>query len=86
MGITVDMPASMVQQANEYAERNGCSFQDLLCLCVEAYLANQDRRRNAVNSAWVDKFNALIDSTESRNETPYTFNRADAYEPEVTFA
>ena len=86
MGIMIDMPAAIVQQANEYAERNGCSFRDLLCLSVEKYLAEQERKRKADASAWIEKFNALLDSTESRNDEPYKFNRADAYEPEVTFA
>ncbi len=86
MGVMIDMPAAIVQQANEYAERNGCSFRDLLCLSVEKYLAEQERKRKADASAWIEKFNALLDSTESRNDEPYKFNRADAYEPEVTFA
>ena len=86
MGIMIDMPVAIVQQANEYAERNGCSFRDLLCISVEKYLAEQERKRKADASAWIEKFNALLDSTESRNDEPYKFNRADAYEPEVTFA
>ena len=86
MGIMIDMPAAIVQQANEYAERNGCSFRDLLCLSVEMYLAEQERKRKADVSAWTKRFNALLDSTESRNEKPYKFNRVDAYEPEVAFA
>ena len=86
MGIMIDMPAAMVQQANEYAERSGCSFRDLLCLSVEMYLAEQERKCKADASAWVKKFDALLDSTESRNDEPYKFNRADAYEPEVAFA
>ena len=86
MGVMIDMPAAMVQEANEYAERNGCSFRDLLCLSVEMYLAEQARKRKAEVSAWTKKFNALLDSTESRNDEPYKFNRADAYEPEVAFA
>ena len=43
-------------------------------------------KRKAEVSAWTKKFNALLDSTESRNDEPYKFNRADAYEPEVAFA
>ena len=86
MGIMIDMPATIVQQANEYAERTGCSFRDLLCLSVEMYLAEQERKRKADVSAWTKRFNALLDCTESRNEKPYKFNRADAYEPEVAFA
>ena len=86
MGVMIDMPAAMVQEVNEYAERTGCSFRDLLCLSVEMYLAEQARKRKAEVSAWTKKFNALLDSTESRNDEPYKFNRADAYEPEVAFA
>ena len=86
MGVMIDMPAAMVQEANEYAERTGCSLRDLLCLSVEMYLAEQARKRKSEVSAWTEKFNALLDSTESRNYEPYTFNRADAYEPGVTFA
>ena len=86
MGIMIDMPAAIIQQANEYAERNGCSFRDLLCQSVEMYLAEQEQKRKANFSAWEKRFNALLDSTESRNEAPYKFNRADAYEPEVAFA
>lgn len=86
MGIMIDMPAAIIQQANEYVERSGCTFRDLLCLCVEKYLAEQEQKRKADISAWNERFNALLDSTESRNEEPYRFNRADAYEPEVTFA
>ena len=86
MGIMIDMPAAMIQQANEYAERSGCTFRDLLCQSVEMYLAEQEQKRKADVSAWNERFNALLDSTESRNEEPYRFNRADAYEPEVTFA
>ena len=86
MGVMIDMPVAIVQQANEYAERSGCSFRDLLCLSVEMYLAEQERKRKVDASAWVEKFNALLDNTESRNDEPYNFSRADAYEPEVTFA
>ena len=86
MSVMIDMPTVMVQQANEYAERAGCSFRDLLCLCVEAYLAEQERKRKAELSTWADRFDALLDGTQSRNAKPYSFNRADAYEPEVTFA
>ena len=86
MGIMIDMPAAMIQQANDYAERSGCSFRDLLCQSVEMYLAEQEQKRRANFSAWEKRFNALLDSTESRNEEPYRFNRADAYEPEVAFA
>ena len=86
MGVVIDMPVAIMQQANEYAERSGCSFRDLLCLSVEKYLAEQERKRKTDASVWVEKFNALLDSTESRNDEPYKFNRADAYEPEVAFA
>ena len=86
MGIMIDMPAAMIQQANEYAERSGCTFRDLLCQSVEMYLAEQEQKRKADVSAWEKRFNALLDSTESRNKEPYRFNRADAYEPEVAFA
>lgn len=86
MGIMIDMPTAIIRQANEYAERSGCSFRDLLCLSVEMYLAEQERKRKADVSAWERRFNALLDSTESRNEEPYRFNRADAYEPEMAFA
>ena len=86
MGIMIDMPAAIIQQANEYVERSGCTFRDLLCQSVEMYLAEQEQKRKAEVSAWNERFNALLDSTESRNEEPYRFNRADAYEPEVTFA
>ena len=86
MSVMIDMPIAMVQQANEYAERNGCSFRDLLCRSVELYLAEQEQRRQADAVAWAEKFNALLDRTESRNDEPYKFNRADAYEPEVAFA
>lgn len=86
MGIMIDMPAAVVQQANEFAERSGCTFRDLLCLSVETYLAEQERRRSSEVSVWKEKFDALLDSTESRNDKPYKFNRADAYEPEVAFA
>ncbi len=86
MSVMIDMPATMVQQANEYAERNGCSFRDLLCLSVEMYLAEQERKQQADAVAWTENFNALLVRTESRNDKPYKFNRADAYEPEVAFA
>ena len=86
MSVMIDMPAAMVQRANEYAELSGCSFRDLLCLSVERYLAEQSRKHKADASAWEEQFNALLDQTESRNDEPYKFNRADAYEPEVAFA
>ena len=44
MGVVIDMPVAMVQQVNECAERSGCSFRDLLCLSVEMYLAEQERK------------------------------------------
>ena len=86
MSVMIDMPIAMVQQVNEYAERNGCSFRDFLCHSVEMYLAEQEQRRQVDAVAWAEKFNALLDRTESRNDEPYKFNRADAYEPEVAFA
>ena len=56
MGVMIDMPAAMVQEANEYAERNGCSFRDLLCLSVQMYLAEQARKRKTEVSAWAEKY------------------------------
>ena len=86
MSVMIDMPVAMVQQANECAERSGCSLRDILCRSVEMYLAEQEKKRRADVSLWIERFNALLDSTESRNGEPYKFNRADAYEPEVAFA
>ena len=51
MGIMIDMPAAIIQQANEYAERSGCTFHDLLCLSVKMYLAEQARRMSLLGKS-----------------------------------
>ena len=45
---------------------------------VDMYLAVQTRKPMTEVLAWTEKFSALPDCTEIRNDKPYKFNRADA--------
>ena len=84
MSVVVDMPPMMVQRVNEFAEREGRSFRELLCLSVEMYLNEQERRHEADVSAWNENFAKLLNATPSRNDKPYQFSREDAYEAEAS--
>ncbi len=82
MSIMVDLPPAMAQEAREYATVQGTTLERMLFDCLKAEL---ERRRKA--NEIMAKFDALVEKTSKRLKgEPYKFRRADAYEPERTFA
>lgn len=82
MSITIDLPPAMTQEAQEYATIQGTTLERMLFDCIKAEL---ERRRKADEA--MTGFDALVKKTSKRlTGEPYKFRRADAYEPERTFA
>ena len=82
MSIMVDLPPAMAQEAREYATVQGTTIERMVLDCLKAEL---ERRRKA--DEIMAKFDALVEKTSKRLKgEPYKFRRADAYEPERTFA
>ena len=81
MSLTIQVPPVMENEAIEYATSCGETLEELLFNCLRREMSERRERQN-----WATRFNNLLSRTESRNTTVYEFNRADAYEPEVTFA
>lgn len=82
MGITVDMPPAMVQEAREYATARGTTLEEMVFDLVSDQL---ERYRRA--DEMLSKLGRLVEASHGRlSGKPYKFNRADAYEPEVAYA
>ncbi len=82
MSIMVDLPPAMAQEAREYATAQGTTLERMVFDCLRAEL---ERSRKA--DEIMAKFDALVEKTSKRLKgEPYKFRRADAYEPERTFA
>ena len=82
MCIILDLPPAMEQEAQEYAAVRGTTLERMLLDYLKAEL---ERRRKV--DALMAKFDALVEKIRGRlNGTPYKFNRADAYEPEIPYA
>ena len=82
MSITIDLPPAMTQEAQEYATTQGTTLERMLFECLKAEL---ERKRKVAET--MAKFDALVEKTSTRLKgEPYKFRRADAYEPERTFA
>ena len=81
MGITVDMPPAMVQEAREYASMRGMTLEQMVFGLVSDQI---ERYRRA--DEMLSKIDNLVDASHGRlSGKPYKFNRADAYEPEVAY-
>ena len=82
MSITIDLPPAVMQEAREYATVQGTTLERLLFDCLKAEL----EKRSEVDKLMA-KLDALVENSRGRLKgKPYKFNRADAYEPEITFA
>lgn len=82
MSITIDLPPAMTQEAMEYATIQGTTLERMFI----DYLRGELERRRSVDEAMAE-FDALVEKTSKRLKgEPYKFRRADAYEPERTFA
>lgn len=81
MSIMVELPPAMEQEARGYATVQGTSLEQVFLICLKKEL----ERSRAVNSA-MSELRSLAKESHGRLETPYRFNRADAYEPEVPYA
>ena len=74
MSITIDLPPAMAQEAREYVTVRGTTLERMLL----DYLAAELKRRRDLDAA-MSEFDALVETTSKRRDTPYAFNRADAY-------
>ena len=82
MSIVLNLPPAIAQEALKYAAIQGTTLERMLVECLKVEL---ERRRKVV--ALMAKFDALVEKSHGRlNGTPYKFNRADAYEPEIPYA
>ncbi|MBO7654055.1 MAG: hypothetical protein J6U40_03960 [Kiritimatiellae bacterium] len=82
MSIVLNLPPAIAQEAQKYAAIQGTTLERMLVECLKVEL---ERRRKVV--ALMAKFDALVEKSHGRlNGTPYKFNRADAYEPEIPYA
>lgn len=74
MSITIDLPPAMAQEAREYVTVHGTTLERMFL----DYLAAELKRRRDLDAA-MSEFDALVETTSKRRDTPYAFNRADAY-------
>ena len=74
MSITIDLPPAMAQEAREYVTVHGTTLERMFL----DYLAAELKRRRDQDAA-MSEFDALVETTSKRRDTPYAFNRADAY-------
>ena len=74
MSIMIDLPPAMAQEAQEYVTVRGTTLERLFL----DYLKEELKRRREVESA-MSEFDALVEKTSNRRDSPYVFNRADAY-------
>ena len=74
MSIVIDLPPAMAQEAQGYARLDGTTLEKLFLDSLTAEL----KRRRQVSQA-ISDFDALVMETSSRRDSPYVFNRVDAY-------
>ena len=74
MGIMIDLPPAMAQEAQGYADLCGTTLEGFLFDCLKTELA---RRRKA--DELISEFDALVKKTSARRSEAYKFNRNDAY-------
>lgn len=74
MSITIHLPPAMAQEAREYVTVHGTTLERMFL----DYLAAELKRRRDLDAA-MSEFDALVETTSKRRDTPYAFNRADAY-------
>jgi hypothetical protein len=70
----IDLPPAMAKEAQEYVTVRGTTLERLFL----DYLKEELKRRREVESA-MSEFDALVEKTSNRRDSPYVFNRADAY-------
>ena len=74
MSIMIDLPPAMAKEAQEYVTVRGTTLERMFLDYLKAELT----RRREVESA-MSEFDALVEKTSNRRDSPYVFNRADAY-------
>ena len=74
MSITIDIPPAIEKEACDYVAVQGTTFERMFL----DYLAAELKRRRDLDAA-MSEFDALVETTSKRRDTPYAFNRADAY-------
>ena len=74
MSIMIDLPPAMAKEAQEYVTVRGTTLERMFL----DYLKAELKRRREVESA-MSEFDALVEKTSNRRDSPYVFNRADAY-------
>jgi len=74
MSITIDLPPAMAQEVRDYVTVQGTTLERMFL----DYLGNELMKRRVVDAA-MSEFDALVEATSNRRDSPYSFNRADAY-------
>ena len=81
MSIMIDTESVTDAEVREYMASRGTTIGQMF---VE-YL-KESIRRDRVGRGLMDKWRETVRKGRGRIQEPYKFNRADAYEPEVSFA
>ena len=82
MSITIDIPPAIVQKANDLAESRNTTISQLF----REYINFEFKRRENARVV-MERLEAIRKRTSARlTGKPYTFKRADAYEPETPYA
>lgn len=81
MSIMIDMSSVADAEVREYVANRETTIGQMF---VE-YL-RESIRRDRVGRGLMDKWRETVRKGRGRIQEPYKFNRADAYEPEVSFA
>lgn len=81
MSIMIDMSSVADAEVREYVANRETTIGQMF---VE-YL-REAIRRDRVGRGLMDKWHETVRKGRGRIQEPYKFNRADAYEPEVSFA
>ncbi len=80
MSIQIELPPAMAQEAQGYATIQGTTLEQMFLDYLAAELARK-RKSDAV----LARLDTLVRKTSGRLcGKAYTFNRADAYEPETS--
>ena len=82
MAITIDLPPQMAEEVRGYTMLEGNTLERFFLSC----LAKELERRREAAKAMAD-LDVLVEKTQGcLSGCPYKFNRADAYEPETSYA
>ena len=81
MSIMIDMSSVADAEVREYVANRETTIGQMFAEYLKEAI-----RRDRVGRGLMDKWRETVRKGRGRIQEPYKFNRADAYEPEVSFA